>query len=142
MNKQTTKIIRFYLPTILWGLVIFTFSNRQSIETTDFYLGDFLLKKTAHFAEYTIFAILTYRTLLNTTTLRKSPLCFAVFAISVLYALSDEIHQTLVPSRDGTLRDVAIDSFGSGVAIIVLYKYMRSLPQPLFRLAHRFHLIV
>lgn len=38
---------------------------------------------------------------------------FAVLA----YAISDEIHQTFVPTREGTIRDVMID----GIGIIIMY---------------------
>jgi VanZ family protein len=35
------------------------------------------------------------------------------FIIVVLFAATDEIHQTFVPSRDGNPRDVIIDAIGA-----------------------------
>ena len=41
------------------------------------------------------------------------------FVVGVLYAVTDELHQMLVPGRQGSLRDVLIDAAGvlAGVAI-------------------------
>ena len=41
------------------------------------------------------------------------------FLFSVIYALSDEFHQTFVPGRDGNIVDVLIDSSGALVGILV-----------------------
>ncbi len=38
----------------------------------------------------------------------------AALWLAALYAATDEFHQTFVPSREGCLRDVAIDSSGAG----------------------------
>ena len=39
--------------------------------------------------------------------------------ISVLYAVSDEIHQIFVPSRVGAVADVFIDSLGATLGICI-----------------------
>lgn len=39
--------------------------------------------------------------------------------ISIFYAISDEIHQTFVPTREGRIRDVFIDIIG--VTIMYIY---------------------
>ena len=41
------------------------------------------------------------------------------FLFSVIYALSDEFHQTFVPGRDGNIVDVLIDSSGSLVGVLI-----------------------
>jgi VanZ family protein len=41
--------------------------------------------------------------------------------IGVLYAISDEYHQTFVPLREGRMLDVFIDSFG----IFLMYLFLR-----------------
>jgi VanZ family protein len=46
----------------------------------------------------------------------------AVWTIAVAYAVSDEIHQSYVPGRDGTPFDVLTDSIGAACVLwIVLY---------------------
>jgi len=42
------------------------------------------------------------------------------FAFAVLFAISDEWHQTFVPGRDGCVQDVVIDSIGATVAALFL----------------------
>ena len=41
------------------------------------------------------------------------------FLFSVIYALSDEFHQTFVPGRDGNIVDVLIDGSGAFTGIIL-----------------------
>ena len=41
------------------------------------------------------------------------------FLFSVLYASSDEFHQTFVAGRDGNIVDVVIDSSGALVGILL-----------------------
>ena len=41
------------------------------------------------------------------------------FLFSIIYASSDEFHQTFVPGRDGNIVDVLIDSSGALVGILV-----------------------
>jgi VanZ family protein len=40
--------------------------------------------------------------------------------ITVLYAMSDEYHQTFIPGRNGTVMDVVIDSLGGLTALFSL----------------------
>lgn len=43
------------------------------------------------------------------------------FLFAVLYAVSDEIHQSFIPTREGRLRDVLIDTSG----ILLMYIYIK-----------------
>jgi VanZ family protein len=47
--------------------------------------------------------------------------------VGILFALSDEYHQTFVPGRGGTLRDVGID--GLGVALACTLAWLRRDPR-------------
>ena len=46
------------------------------------------------------------------------------FVLSVIYAVTDEIHQIFVPGREGKISDVVIDSSGSffGIGLFVLLR--------------------
>jgi VanZ family protein len=78
---------------------------------------DFTFKKLAHIAEYGILSTLLFRALWIHISHKGHALLFAVL-IAVLYAFSDEWHQTFVPGREGSFRDVAIDALGAvGVSI-------------------------
>jgi VanZ family protein len=45
------------------------------------------------------------------------------FAISVVYAASDELHQRFVPGRSADLADLAADAIGAAVALIALWAW-------------------
>jgi VanZ family protein len=44
--------------------------------------------------------------------------------IAVIFAASDEFHQTFVPSREGTILDVLIDSLGVGA--VTLFNWIKN----------------
>jgi VanZ family protein len=72
---------------------------------------DLVLRKIAH---VTIFAVL-WLTLARATHWRR-PVAATVAAL--LYASSDELHQTFVEGRHGTPVDVVIDAIGIGIAAL------------------------
>lgn len=62
-----------------------------------------------HIIEYGILNFLLYRALKITT---KNPQTLAIL-ITILYAITDEMHQFYVPGRISSIFDIAIDSFGA-----------------------------
>ena len=77
----------------------------------------FFIRKSAHFSAYFILGILVLHTLKLFFTLRYSVILLA-FIISLMYAITDEFHQTFIPGRSGELRDVLVDSAGSFTGIM------------------------
>jgi len=63
--QRIQKVLNYWLPPILWALIIFIFSSFPTVQTTEFFLGDFLIKKSAHLFEYGVLATLLYRALIN-----------------------------------------------------------------------------
>lgn len=82
----------------------------------------FFVRKAAHICEFAalgFFSAIAFS--YSFKSIRKVP--FAL-AFSVLYAVSDEIHQLYVEGRAGQVRDVLIDTLGilGGIAVVlVLY---------------------
>ena len=111
-----TKFLKYWLPPILWALIIFTFSNFPTVETADFYLGDFLIKKSAHLIEYGILAILIYRGLIGSEIDNKKAIIYSI-VIASLYGVTDEFHQSFIPGRGPAIRDVAIDTIGATIGV-------------------------
>ncbi|WP_051912428.1 VanZ family protein [Carnobacterium funditum] len=75
------------------------------------------VRKNAHFFIYLVLGFLSKTALKsNGYTGWKS----SIMAVTgcVLYALSDELHQTIVPGRGGMLSDVVIDSAGASIGIV------------------------
>ncbi len=92
---------------------------------TDLGTIDVILRKLGH---VTIFATL-WLTLARATAWRR-PILATVVAL--LYACSDEWHQTFVEGRHGAPSDVAIDAIGVGLAALawVLAARRRGRPGP------------
>ena len=47
------------------------------------------------------------------------------FAICLIYAATDEFHQTFVDGRSGEVRDVLVDALGSLIAIVLIWLIIR-----------------
>jgi VanZ family protein len=109
------SIVRDWLPVLVWAVVIFAFSSVPDLGTG---LGgwDLVLRKLAHVAEYAILGAL----LVRATDSRS-----LAFTLAVLYAASDEFHQTFVQGRVGAVHDVAIDAAGAAIGIL-LYRSVRT----------------
>lgn len=125
------KKIKFWLPVVIWMLVIFIFSSRQKVAVTDSYALSFLFFKTLHLIEYAFLYILLYRALKNTTKAKKHPIFIYALIILILYAGTDELHQSFIPTREGKLRDVIIDTIGGGLGWIFLQELLPKAPEKL-----------
>lgn len=120
MKNIFRKIVLYWSPPILWMGLIFYFSSRTRISVADDYIVNFLFFKTLHVAEYAILYFLIFRSL-NILKINAKRVFFYSLIISILYAISDEIHQLFTPTREGRIRDVLIDTLG----IFLMYIYIR-----------------
>ncbi len=103
-----------WLPAIAWAALIFALSGIPTLGTG---LGfwDVVLRKIAHATEYAILAALLLR------AVREVP----AWALAVVYAISDELHQHWVPGRAGQPLDVAIDATGALVGVLLARRLLR-----------------
>ena len=103
--------------------IIFCLSSKRSISVTDTLLYNFIIFKTLHIIEYVILYFLLFRALYvgRKKNSEINKILIVTFLFAVLYAISDEIHQAFVPTREGRLRDVLIDTFG----IFLMYSYIK-----------------
>ncbi len=76
------------------------------------------IRKLAHFSEYLILALL-WLNALRLSKVKKKYLITVI--ICVLYAMTDEFHQTFTPGRVGHYLDVLIDSSGSITGTLFYY---------------------
>ncbi len=107
------KISRWLLVAI-WAGAIFAFSSVPQIKVSDFLLWDFIAKKTAHVAEYAILFTLIFRATDGSWV--KS------FVLTMIYAVSDEYHQSLVPGRTPSVFDLGFDLTGANIASYIIWK--------------------
>jgi len=100
-------------------LIIISFFEGLLDITVDREVLHFLLRKGAHFTAYFILGVLLINALWDNH--KKKPdknFYIQAFIIAVIYAISDEYHQTFIPGRAGQIQDVLIDSAGAGTALL------------------------
>lgn len=100
----------------------------------------FIVRKAAHFSVFALLGLSFYKSAKH--TFRNTSLKFKLLvssALSLIYAVSDEIHQIFVPGRAGRLTDVLIDFVGSvcGVTVVVLLEKCLFSDKPRFKKAKK-----
>ena len=139
-------LINLWGPVFLWMAAIFFFSSRQTLPPpfSSSRYGSFF-HSVAHFGEYAILSALLCRALVRQHQPKgvepnpgeDEPLerdinlpvehrrLVLSFAIALLFALLDEVHQEFVPGRNAELADVALDAMGVSVALILIRGWPR-----------------
>ncbi|NCN06575.1 MAG: hypothetical protein GW946_01880 [Candidatus Pacebacteria bacterium] len=122
-SPKVPLFINAYLPVLLWATLIFYLSNQAILPGLYVETYDFIFKKSAHITVYAILYFLVYRSqiLVGVTGNKRWQV---PFLLVLIYAISDELHQQLVPGRFGTLRDVGYDLLGACLAFLKLYRYI------------------
>jgi len=133
-----------YGPLIAWMAFIFFASTGEfSADNTSRIIGPllkwlfpgiseerlafahFITRKAAHFTEYAVLAWLAARAFATSSNQQlRHGWFYASLALVVLYALSDEYHQSFVSSRTGSIYDSFIDISG-GLTALLLYSLWR-----------------
>ena len=107
---------RFLGPLLRW---LFPGLSAESVD-----LGVTIVRKAAHVTEYAILSALVWRALRKPLKVDPRPwswrLAGAALLVAGLYAASDEFHQSLVPSRMGSAVDVALDTSGAALGLLVV----------------------
>src|SRR5260370_17940781 len=81
----------------------------------------FLIRKAGHLTEYAILALLAARAFRTSSReLLRRRWFWAPLLFVVIYSLTDEYHQSFVPSRTASIYDSMIDSMGGLAALILL----------------------
>lgn len=119
MVSMILNLIISVAPATLWASLLFWLSSQPFLPGPSVQGSD----KVFHFVAYFV---------LGTTLAwagRKSrgkALHMALFAAGVLYALSDEWHQSFVPGRDPSAGDLVADILGLGLGYgLVLWWLLR-----------------
>ena len=119
-----TPRVGSWLCLIVWCMGIFALSAQSHLEISNHELLDFILRKIAHACVFGVLLVLASMTLRQEgMEVRRARLLALVFTL--LYAVSDEYHQSFVPGRFGTIRDVGIDTAGALIALGLLAVHSR-----------------
>jgi VanZ family protein len=114
---QANRYLYYWLPVLLWMGLIFVMSSRSNLPSLPNKTVDFTIKKAGHLTEYGVLAFLLWRAIARDRS-SPAPVSFGgAFIISVLYAASDEFHQTFVLGREGRLTDIGFDALGVLLAL-------------------------
>ena len=107
-----------WLPLIAYCVFVYIQSSYPAPESLpSFDFSD----KLYHFAGYALMGILFYRAY-QTLPIKDNTSLLILFSMisAALYGISDEIHQSFVPYRDGNLLDAVADALG-GVGGVYFY---------------------
>lgn len=144
VNRRRERIIR-YAPLILWiGVIFYMSSNAGAMSETSRFVRPILeflfpaaseetlriyhgyVRKSAHFTEYALLAILAARALTGSSIrMLKMNWAVAAFLIVGFIAVIDETGQSLRISRTGSIWDVALDVLGGTAAVIAFKLFFR-----------------
>ena len=115
-------VTRFGPPLVLMGLIFFL--SAQPDLNSGLGVVDTVGRKLVHMAVFGALWFLWWR-----ASDYGHP--GAAIAITLLYAVSDEYHQTFTDGRHGSPWDVAIDAVGVGLAgLLVVVRKRRAYSQP------------
>ena len=117
MQMNLIRALGRWCPALLMMAAIFAFSSRPSDELPSFYLFDYLVKKGGHMIGYGLLAT-SYLYAFNR---RDGKSFYLAWLLAVLYAFTDEYHQSFIASRHSSIWDVILfDNFGAIFALYLL----------------------
>ncbi len=93
--------------------VIYAFSSTPSTHLPNFNRADLLIKKGSHATGYALLALSYFYALrFLPKNLQKA------WLLAILFAVSDEFHQSFVAGRHASWADVLIDGGGAALALL------------------------
>jgi VanZ family protein len=117
--SKVKQIVLLWLPALLVMLAIFLVSAQPSSNLPNFAWADRIVKKGGHMMGYAFLAVSYWRALSFRPENRWLAWCF-----SVLYAVTDEFHQSFVPGRFPSVWDVLVfDNLGALVSLWLWSRY-------------------
>ena len=146
-QASTLKVLLLrWAPVVLWAVVIFLLSNtpdpygyipkgilRWIWWTKLFgYSMIYILGLAAHFLEYAVLSFLLARAVMWDGGVQRNRFIL-VFALTLLYAVSDEIHQIFTPGRAFQLVDLLMDALGSLIGLAAYLLWIKRLRYPVVR---------
>jgi VanZ family protein len=144
---QRRLFVTRWIPVIAWMTLIFiASSDPESGPRGSRLLGPILywlipdlapatferiglvIRKLIHFGTYGILASLLWRALATgkpTSGQGSTRPAWIALTAAAIYAVTDELHQSFVPSRVGSAYDVLIDTAGAATALLLIQEWRR-----------------
>jgi VanZ family protein len=137
------RFLQYWLPVLAWmSLIFLLYTDVGSATSTSRFIepilrwlipnispgavekAHFFIRKAGHFSEYGVLGLLLWRALRQTRlgASDRTPWKTAVAALVLMaaYAATDEFHQSFVPTRTPSVRDVMIDTSGSFLSLCII----------------------
>jgi len=106
-----------WLPPLLLMAVIYYLSDQPGL-SSGLGLVDTIGRKFVHAFEYALLCGLWWRAL--RTRMAPGAALAPALVVTIVYAVTDEYHQTFVEGRDGLVLDVVIDALAAAVAVLAI----------------------
>jgi VanZ family protein len=118
---------RYFLPPLIVMVVIFLLSNQPVLPGATVLWADVALKKVAHFSVYVALFLSWWWSFCQIEKKSGKKLTYKVWLIPLLcllFAASDEWHQSFIPGRTSRGYDVFVDTLGYMTAWLWAYRYI------------------
>jgi VanZ family protein len=147
-HQTSPSVLKAWIPALIWlGFIAIESTSALSSANTGralypllhflfgvdpirFLTWHAVLRKAGHIIGYGVLSLLLFRAWRVTIPLKRDPrwsIAWARIALTMtaLVASLDEWHQSFLPSRTGTIRDVALDSAAALGAQVLLFLWLR-----------------
>jgi VanZ family protein len=115
MQGKTTPLFIRWLPSLIIMGIIFILSGQPASRLPVFGEYDLLIKKLGHATGYAMLGLAYFIAL--PPRLKVGYRWILALFMAILFALSDEFHQSFVEGRNSSLTDVMIDTAGAAFAL-------------------------
>lgn len=124
MKNSIVRFCKAWLPPLLWAGFIFFLSSQSSLPKLEETLFDYVFKKSAHIFVYAVLYALVWRAIRFYSEQKHRAITLILpLAITILYAISDEFHQSTVVGRTASIKDVGYDFLGAIFSLILVRKH-------------------
>lgn len=126
MNERSraTRTLLRWLPSLGLMALIFVLSSQSGLKVSEDAGVDRPLRTLAHFTVYALLAAALLFAMSGSNSVSARAALMALFG-AVLFGLSDEIHQALVPDRTGQLKDLLVDGLGASMGVLITFVLLR-----------------
>ncbi len=113
--------LKRYAPALIMMVIIFVLSSQPSSNLPNFNWADKFVKKCGHVIGYGLLA-LSYLRVFYANKRRY----WLAWSLAILYAITDEIHQSFVSTRHPSVWDVVVfDDLGAIAALFLYHHYWK-----------------
>lgn len=113
-------LLLYWLPVFLYAGTIVMLSSMSAPQAYFPSWAGEINDKVLHMLEYAILAILCYRAFLHAAGKQLSGFAVVLAIVAtVLFGVSDEIHQSFVPLREADPWDLVADAAGSFMGVLL-----------------------